>query len=69
MYALDLNNVYPYTYRNSALNGLWKVNALLGFPGGSDSKESACNERDMDSIIPGLGRSPGEENGRCFITQ
>ena len=23
----------------------------------------------LDSIIPGLGRSPGEENGRCFITQ
>ena len=30
-----------------------------GFPGGSDSKESACNARDPDSI-PGLGRSPGE---------
>ena len=30
--------------------------------GGSDSKESACNERDPGSI-PGLGRSPGEGNG------
>ena len=33
-----------------------------GFPGGSDSKESACNAGDMGSI-PGSGRSPGEENG------
>ena len=33
-----------------------------GFPGGSDSEESACNARDMGSI-PGLGRSPGEGNG------
>ena len=32
-----------------------------GFPGGSDSKESACNVGDLGSI-PGLGRSPGEGN-------
>ena len=32
------------------------------FPGGSDSKESACNGKDSGSI-PGLGRSPGEGNG------
>ena len=31
-------------------------------PGGSDSKASACNAGDLGSI-PGLGRSPGEENG------
>ena len=30
-----------------------------GFPGGSDTKESACNAGDM-SLIPGLGRSPGK---------
>ena len=29
---------------------------------GSDGKESACNEGDLDSIL-GLGRSPGEGNG------
>ena len=34
----------------------------LPFPGGSDGKESACNAGDRGSI-PGLGRSPGEENG------
>ena len=35
-----------------------------GFPGGSDGKESACNE-DL-GLIPGLGRSPGEGNGNPF---
>ena len=35
---------------------------FLGFPGGSDGKESACNEGDLDSI-PGLGRSPGGAHG------
>ena len=32
-----------------------------GFRGGSDSKVSVCNAGDLGSI-PGLGRSPGEEN-------
>ena len=30
----------------------------MGFAGGSDNKEPACNEGDLGSI-PGLGRSPG----------
>ena len=34
----------------------------MGFPGGSDSKESTCNAGDMGSV-PGLGRSPGEGHG------
>ena len=33
----------------------------LGFPGGSDSKESSCNAGDL-SLIPGLGRSLGKGN-------
>ena len=33
-----------------------------GFPGGSDSKESACNVGDPGSI-PGLVRPHGEGNG------
>ena len=37
-------------------------NTNLGFPGGLDDKESACNAGAMDSI-PGSGRSPGEDNG------
>ena len=36
--------------------------AHRGFPGASDSKESACNEGDSGSI-PGLGRSLGGGNG------
>ena len=31
---------------------------ISGFPGGSDSKESACNEGDL-GLIPGLGSFPG----------
>ena len=34
----------------------------MGFPGGSDIKESACNAGDLGSI-PGLGRFPGVGNG------
>ena len=34
----------------------------MGFPGGSDGKETACNAGDLGSI-PGLGRSPGGEHG------
>ena len=33
---------------------------FYGFPGGSDSKESACNAA---GSIPGSGSSPGEGNG------
>ena len=35
---------------------------FMDFPGGSDSRESACYAGDPDSIS-GSGRSPGEENG------
>ena len=34
----------------------------MGFPGGSVSKESTCNEGDL-GLIPGLGTSPGEGKG------
>ena len=37
------------------------VRPLMGFPGGSEVKASACNAGDWD-LIPGSGRSPGEEN-------
>ena len=33
-----------------------------GFPGGSNSKESACIAGDL-GLTSGLGRSPGEGNG------
>ena len=35
----------------------------MGFPCGSEGKETACNVGD-ESSIPGLGTSPGEENGK-----
>ena len=35
---------------------------FLGFPGGSDGKECACNMGDLGSI-PGLGRSSGGGHG------
>ena len=34
----------------------------MGFPGGLDSKESACDAGDPGSV-PGSGRSSGEGNG------
>ena len=39
----------------------WLKLAKGGFRGGSVSKESACNARDIGSV-PRLGRSPGEGN-------
>ena len=41
-----------------------KLIEQVGFPGGSNSKESACNG-DLGSI-PGSGRSPGGGNGKPF---
>ena len=40
----------------------WICICLLGFPGGSEVKASACNAGDLGSI-PRWGRSPGEGNG------
>ena len=39
----------------------------MGFPDGSDGKESACSAGDQGSI-PGSARSPGEGNGNplCY---
>jgi len=41
----------------------WTIcKSSLGFPGGSADRESTCNVGDT-GLIPGLGRSPGEEKG------
>ena len=37
----------------------------MGFPGGSDGKESTCNAGDL-GLIPGSGSSPGEGNSNPF---
>ena len=50
-------------------SGKWDAKVLMsspGFPGGSVSKESACNSGDL-GLIPGLGRSPGEGNGNPLL--
>ena len=39
--------------------------SVHGIPGGSDSKESACNAGDP-GFISGSERSPGERNGYLF---
>ena len=41
---------------------LKQVPMLMGFPGGSEGKESAGNAGDL-GLIPGSGRSPGKGNG------
>ena len=38
----------------------------MGFPGGSDGKESACDAGDPGSV-PGLGRSPGGQPTSVFL--
>ena len=47
-------------YGNSSL-----VASHMGFPGGSVSRESACNAGDL-GFIPGSGRSLGKRNGNPF---
>ena len=47
---------------NTSVTYRGNLGVAWGFPGGSDSKESACNGGDP-GLIPGLGRSPGEVNG------
>ena len=49
-----------YFLLSNSRASIWQE--ALGFPGGSDGKESACNARDLGSL-PRLGRSPGEGNG------
>ena len=57
-----------YPWFNSWVRKIpWRRNGLpipvfLGFPGGSDSRESACNVGDLGSF-PGLGISPGGVHG------
>ena len=52
----DPSNFSPWGYKQSDMT------SNEGFPGTSDSKESAYNVGDLGSI-PGLGRSPGGGNG------
>ena len=49
-------------FQNIYTNIYMEITYILGFPGGSDCKESTCNAGDLGSI-PGLGRSPGGGHG------
>ena len=67
---IDIENKHVDTKRGREGRMNWKIEIdiytllciKLGFPGGSDGKESACNAEDLGSI-PGSGRSSGEGNG------
>ena len=50
-------NIHDYSFSDSQDLYTFK----LGFPGGSDGKESACNEGDLGST-PRLGTPPREGN-------
>ena len=62
---MNSRSVFLYDSTLSGMHYLvWGMSYLvgyLGFPGGSDGKETACNVGDL-CLIPGLGRSPGEGN-------
>ena len=43
------------------------IASKMGFPGGSDGKESTCNVGNL-GLIPGLGRSPGGGHGNPQVS-
>ena len=58
-------NVYIFFTGNcfmASLGDCFSPVHLLGFPGSSGGKESACNTGNP-GLIPGLGGSPGEGTG------
>ena len=58
VYSSTLHIFYVVCFLLSCRSSLY----VLGFPGSSAGKESACNAGDLGSV-PGLGRSPGEGKG------
>ena len=60
------HNLATKQQQPNVMRHMVKLSSLLilqGFPGGSDSKESACNVGYLSSI-PGLWRSPGGGHGK-----
>ena len=64
--ALKFGSIAHYLERVYHIHCLLITNIFMGFPGGSDSKESTCNAKDP-GLIPGSGRSPGEGNGNLLL--
>ena len=66
--AVKKKKIHPYlSLVVSEIFSFWRSvlpDEIMGFPGSSVSKESACNAGDMGSI-PRSGRSPGEGNGKA----
>ena len=62
---MDLKSIMLSEISQRKKDKYCSLSLILGFPGGSDSKESACNAGDAGSI-PGSGRSPEEGNGNPF---
>ena len=58
VYSSTLHIFYVVCFLLSCRSSLY----VLGFPGSSAGKESACNAGGLGSV-PGLGRSPGEGKG------
>ena len=56
--------IYGVVQSQTWLKWLNSSSSSIGFPGGSDGKESASNAGiKTQGLIPGSGRSPREENG------
>ena len=55
-------STHTHTHTHTHTAALIVATHCLGFPGGSDGKESGCNTGDLGSI-PGSGKSHGEGNG------
>ena len=54
--------IEPMSLTSPALAGKFLTTAPLGFPHGSEGKESVCNAGDL-GLIPGSRSSPREGNG------
>ena len=61
-FHLEFPPYIPFSSMNLSVMPQTEFILYFLFPCGSDGKESACNARDP-GLIPGLGRSPGKENG------
>ena len=60
--AKDFVWVFPYQHGKTQTKFFANRINTVGFPGGSDGKESACNVGDP-GLIPASGRNPREGNG------
>ena len=61
-FSLPTGHYSPYLYIIAWRKDRLSTPVFLGFPHGSDGKESTCNAGELGSI-PGLGRPPGGGHG------